>query len=593
MSKPSRVLFFATLGVSSVSLPACKDAKVVAEGEQTMVTKRAPPRGREIRLPVDSRGLTAPYIPAQCYAKTRDDEADAGQARNGCYACHHDSQRPNAVDDADLQLEYSFARPALENPWRNLFVDRRERVAAIEDAEILAWVREDNYARSSDGPALAVRLTDEFPPLWDQNANGRWDGFVPDAGFVFDEAGWDLDAEGRPTGWRAFAYRPFPGLFWPTNGSMGDALIRLPVAFRRDAEGREDRRVYALNLAILEALISRRDVQIPATEEAALGVDLDKDGSFGVATKVRYAWAPRKGEEMSWVGEAGRLQAAGELPLAAGLYPEGTEFLHSVRYLDVADGELRMAARMKELRYAKKRRWLTYSEIEQAYAAEAKEKSDFPDRLRTAWGDFERGIPNGQGWVFSGFIEDAYGDLRPQTVGEARACVGCHGGIGATQDSIFSFGRKLAPGSAHAEGWFHPSQHDLAGVPDAPGRHGEGEYATWLRATRAGDDLRGNEELAAKAFGEDGELREAFAAQLAEDIRVVLLPSAARALELDKAYRLHVEDQDYVWGRDANAASLRESVWERVPLGTRTGVEEARRGDSWQGLTPIAAGAPS
>lgn len=550
-------------------------------------------------LPNDERGTQASYIPAQCYVKTQSQNpanvADA--VHNSCFACHHDSQRPNTVNDADLQLEYSFADAARTNPWTNLFEDRRQRVAEIDDEEILAWVRYDNYAT---GPAvtplqsagersamgLEVRLTDHFPPRWDANDNGRWDGYVPDAGFVFDESGWDHAPDGKLTGWRAFAFRPFPGAFWPTNGSMGDALIRLPPAFRQTRDGVDSLEIYALNLTILEAIIHRESRPIKATDEVALGVDLDKDGKLATATQVTYRWAPLQGETMSWVGRARVEQAAGRVRLAAGLFPKGTEFLHSVRYMDVVDGEVHMAARMKELRYTQKRSWLSYSDIEQSLAAEAKEKDDFPDRLRTAWGEFERGVPNGQGWVFQGFIEDAYGELRPQTLGETRACVGCHGGVGATQDSIFSFGRKLEPSSFRG-GWFHPTQHGLQGVPDAATRDAgtaAGEYAAWLVATGAGDDYRSNQELANKAFDRGGRLRFDFAAALAVDITTAILPSPGRALELNKAYRTLVADQDFVWGRDANVAALDASVWRELPLEQSTGVEVAKKGESWRGL---------
>ena len=37
-------------------------------------------------------------------------------------------------------------------------------------------------------------------------------------------------------------------------------------------------------------------------------------------------------------------------------------------------------------------------------------RQDFPDRLRTLWGDFEHGVPNGQGWVYQGFIEESNTD---------------------------------------------------------------------------------------------------------------------------------------------------------------------------------------
>src|SRR3546814_10725129 len=39
---------------------------------------------------------------------------------------------------------------------------------------------------------------------------------------------------------------------------------------------------------------------------------------------------------MHYVGRARREQDAGRVHAAAGLFPEGTEFLHSVRYLDIA-----------------------------------------------------------------------------------------------------------------------------------------------------------------------------------------------------------------------------------------------------------------
>jgi hypothetical protein len=38
--------------------------------------------------------------------------------------------------------------------------------------------------------------------------------------------------------------------------------------------------VYKTNLAIVEAIITRRDVSIDATDEKALGVDLDKNGKL-------------------------------------------------------------------------------------------------------------------------------------------------------------------------------------------------------------------------------------------------------------------------------------------------------------------------
>ena len=274
------------------------------------------------------------YIPPQCYTRTL---GAGGAAHNPCYACHVASKAPNYVNDAELQLNHAFPQPAQDNHWINLFKDRSLAVHLIGDDEILRYIRKDNY-RAGDVLLLAERLR-RLPAGWDVDGNGRWDGYVPDAWFHFDESGFDRAPDGRYTGWRAYAYYPFLGTFWPTNGSTDDILIRLAAPFREDAQGRFDIGVYRINLAIVEAVVKRADVPLPPTEERRYGVDLDGDGSLGTARRVRYDWQPLTGRFMHYVGRAGLLQREGRLHLAAGLLPEGTEFLHSVRYVDPgADG---------------------------------------------------------------------------------------------------------------------------------------------------------------------------------------------------------------------------------------------------------------
>lgn len=133
-------------------------------------------------------------------------------------------------------------------------------------------------------------------------------GYVPDCYFNFDNEGFDLDPQGKITGWRALAYYPFPSVHWPTNGSMSDVLIRLPEAFRKNG-GELDLTVYKINLAILEALFKQTDVPIDPVDESTYGVDLDKDGTQGTATRVVYDWAPLEGRLMNYVGDAGRMQS--------------------------------------------------------------------------------------------------------------------------------------------------------------------------------------------------------------------------------------------------------------------------------------------
>lgn len=514
----------------------------------------------------------AAYIPPQCYTKTQDKQ---GQVHNPCYSCHTKARRPNFIHDDDIQESYAFAKYALKNHWTNLFQDRSARVAAISDSTILRYVRNDNYRDDQGGLALANKLR-KVPAAWDYDGDGRWDGYVPDSYFNFDAEGFDRNPAGGYTGWRAFAYYPFPGTFWPSNGSTDDVLIRLPKAFRTNEAGEFDLAAYKVNLAIVEAVIGEKDIPIEPVDERRLGVDLDKSGSLGNTSRIAYDWAPLEGRFMSYVGKARRAQENGKVHLAAGLFPEGTEFLHSVRYIDVTrDGGIAMAPRMKELRYARKAYWLTYSDLHEMALGEIREKSAFPDRLRMVDGKLEDGLPNGQGWVYQGFIEDAGGELRPQTYEETFFCIGCHGGIGATTDGAFAFPRKVDHRQFRG-GWYHWTQKDMAGLPEPkaeiPGRTVQYEYSYYLDHNRSGNEFRTNDEIEAKFFNADGSVKPGMLTALHGDVAVLLNPSRERALTLNKAYLTIVEDQSFVLGRDPTVRPV-ASVFHEVDADQPTGVE--------------------
>jgi hypothetical protein len=527
-------------------------------------------------LPLTSKTLLnpAPYIPPQCYTKTED---DSGKAHNPCYTCHTTPRRPNYTSDPDLQLAYAFTESAATNHWKNLFRDRTAAIAATGDDEIRAYIRDSNYFDAQGNISLAARLA-EVPPAWDYDGNGRWDGFVPDAWFNFDDEGFDRDKGGRLTGWRAFAYYPFPGTFWPANGSTDDVLIRLPVAFRTNLDNQLDLTVYKTNLAIVEAMVKEQDVTIDPVDEAALGnVDLDKDGRIATASRIAYDWAPLENRHMWYVGQANRLQKDGKLHLAAGLYPEGTEFLHTVRYIDVnAAGDNLLAPRMKEVRYALKRFWMDYSKLRQKADGEFKEKHDFPNRLKTVRGNLEAGVSNGQAWAYAGFIEDADGELRPQRYEELVFCVGCHGGIGGNRDGIFSFARKFDH-DAYRKGWYHWSQKSLKGTPDRLRSDGKPEYVHYLEMNGAGDEFRGNREIRDRYFTAQGKLDDAEKQLLLKDVSRLLFASEQRAMTLNKAYREIVREQSFSEGRDAVASPVR-NVHETIEPGTATGIEHAEAG---------------
>lgn len=510
-----------------------------------------------------------PHINPQCYTKTEDSQ---GQIHNPCFSCHTTSVRPNFLNDSDLQEAYDFPASAEENPWKNLFKDRTAEIAAISDDEMRDYLRDSNYFDAEGHIIPALRLADA-PTNWDYNDDGQWDGFVPDVYFNFDVDGFDYAHDGTPTGWRAFGYYPFLGTFWPTNGSTDDVLVRLSQPFRTNLAGQYDPTVYKTNLAIVEAVIRERDIPIEPVDEAMIGgIDLDKDGQIGTADLIKYDWAPLEGRLMWYVGQALEEQRAGRVHLAAGLYPEGTEFFHTVRYIDIneEDGANQLAARMKEVRYMKKLYWMTYADLDQRMAAELKEKHDFPDRIRSFRGNIESGLGNDQGWVLAAMIEDAAGQLRPQTREELAFCVGCHSGIGATTDSTFAFPRHFSADSFQ-RGWYHWSQKGLRGTPERLRKDGQGDYAFYLATNGAGDEFRENEEVRVRFFNADGELKPEMREALSQDISVLLEASPERAMILNKAYRVIVQEQSFNLGRDATVTPA-QNVHEFVPTGTPTGV---------------------
>jgi hypothetical protein len=513
------------------------------------------------------------YITSQCYTKTED---ASGNAHNPCMNCHVSSKRPNYTDDWDLQEGYAFNEYTKVNRFTNLFKDRSTEVAAMSDAGILDYVRRDNYRNATGHITIAEELKN-VPSTWDFNGNGQWDGYIPDCYFDFDKAGFDRAPNGSYSGWRAFGYYPFLGTFWPTNGSTDDVLIRLPKIFMQDSAGNFSIEAYTVNLAVVEAMIKETDITIAPVDEREWNVDLDRDGTLGTATQIIYDWAPLKERYMSYVGRAKeiydtKLAEERYLPMAAGLYPEGTEFLHSVRYLDVNGSDVTMAKRMKELRYGRKYSWNSYPQLQNAALAEVKEKHDFPERLRTFVGNVEAGLQSGQGWIYQGFIEDRDGHLRPQTHEETTYCMGCHSGIGATVDSTFVFPRKFDH-SAEQMGWYHSSQSaaGFKGIKEPRLADGRYEYTLYLEANHAGNEFRDNEEVLHRFFDGNGSLLSSEVEKLHADISRLIVPSPERALRLNKAYKVIVDEQSYIYGRDAHVKPMSQ-VHENVEADQSTGV---------------------
>lgn len=458
-------------------------------------------------------------IPSQCYTKT-------DGVSNPCWTCHTTTNGLNSMGDWDLQEEYAFSDFGLINHWDNLFADRSAVIADISDDEILSYVREDNYTPLRE--ALAVR--EDYP------------GWRPDLDYRqgFDADGFANDG----TWWRAFRYKPFLGTFWPTNGSTDDVLIRLPSKFYRTEGGDLSRAVYKINLALLEAAmavsddVADEDVTrtVEPVDESIAGFDLDGDGSIGgLVTRIH-------GLPDSYVG------AAADEPVQRHIYPFGTEFLHTVRYVD-PDSPSLLSTRMKEVRYGKRMVRADAWQTLRQYELELDEKDE--GRLPVFTGSALVGLRNGFGWQYQGFIEDAEGRLRLQSREETTFCMGCHSTIGVTVDQSFGFPRKQ-PG---APGWGH---QDIAGIPDvAQTNMDEPEILTYFKRVKGGDEFRANEEILERFFP-GGEIDEALVREAApaglRDIAWLLAPSRERALMLNKAYRALVMEQSFELGRDAVTA---------------------------------------
>lgn len=523
--------------------------------------------------PINNKGA---YVTSQCYTKTVDDK---GGIHNPCFACHINSKAPNYVDDWDLQINAGFGEYTKTNRFTNLFKDRTDLVSQISDEEILSYVRENNYIQN--GQILLANKLQNLPQEWDINSDGKWSGYTPDCYFDFDSEGFDKAPDGNFTGWRAFGYYPFLGTFWPTNGSTDDVLIRLPKEFMLDENSSFNLDVYKLNLSIVESLIKQKNISIDETDEQKFGVDLNQNGVLDKTTEIVFKWTQPSYNSgtgritdfsMSYVGLAKTLLITNAYLIAPGLYPKDTEFLHSVRYIDEDGVNIKMAPRMKELRYAKKTSWITYAEISNTTMTDIKEKDTFPDRLRTVMGNSEYGALNNLGWIYQGFIEDVSGDLRPQNYEETLYCIGCHSGIGAIADSTFVFQRKF-DNSHFQKGWYHWMQDKdgLKNIKEPKTPSGKNEYSLYLETNHAGDEFRMNGEVISKFFNADGTLTQERLNILNNDISYLLYPSISRALELNKAYKIIVEEQSYIYGRDAHIKPV-ESVHREINLQEKTGI---------------------
>ena len=440
-------------------------------------------------------------VPPQCYV-------DTSGGHNACYTCHQSHtvpSPPNRVGDGWQQNRLPSGPDLSRNPWRNLVVPPEPRSPLPHPLD--DWLRVDNYAAG-----LSAGTQPRMPAVhgYSQGAAAfQTDGFAKDG-----------------SGWVAIRYKPFPGEFWPTNGSFGDVLIRLPARFRQ-RQGTTDQATYRMNLALLELqILGLEAVSIRAVEEAQFGADLDGDGRLGTALRLT--------DRERYFGDA---QSTATQPM---VYPEGTEFLHALRYPAVnANGRVAPSRRFKELRYMRKLRVLSTAELDSRLGNERQEQVEGSGFVLTR--NDSGFYDNRFGWEIGGWIEARDGHLRVQTAEETRFCLGCHGFIGTPIDSTFAFARKL-PGPA---GWRY---QQVRGLPDAANRGGQtAEYAEYLQRTGGWDEYESNSELHANW--------QRNATGTLNDISRLIVPSPKRARALSRAYLSIVASQNFRLGRTALTAA--------------------------------------
>lgn len=381
------------------------------------------------------------HIPAQCYIET------SHGAQNACMFCHTDgvanlklgNNNPMAGGNpnvGNLQASYAFGvlrYPYVVNssimPWTNTLQPAVLR-AAVDAAgikpdswDMQTYIRQDNWRAAFAQRPGSVKDWDPkvnsawrlFPAMSPDDLPAKADGFVRSVqasrGFFNDGQGWN-------TGWRAVNFMPY-GIFTPLAGSVSGIYIRLPDTFMKNQAGQFDLSTYKTNLDLVE-----RNIQ------------------------------DRLQGETHFVG------AAVAVALARGQYPLGTEFAHPLHYVDVqADGRNvnispypgARASRVKEIRWMVK----SHAWYPDEFGMGLKDES------APVYASRDQGwIENGVGWILGGWIENANGDLRPQTPSELTQCVGCHSGnvrqsevgqnptytsgVGNTIDSTWAMARKFA-----------------------------------------------------------------------------------------------------------------------------------------------------
>ncbi|WP_457625360.1 hypothetical protein [Persephonella sp.] len=406
------------------------------------------------------------YIPLECYTDTG--KLKTGEAfANPCYVCHNGGNTP--VDNAgDWKNQIDWLRfPANDNPWLNAVAPEKTFEKLLDNGKkwteldltaktvkdnktgitvnIDNWIRQNNWERAyingsyigSDSPVGLGKYILDLPPLY------KWDGtdfvktgYIDNEGFIYSSE--TVHTDSTNTWWRAYDWKHFPG-FFPTNGRLDSAMIRLPEKFRKE-NGSYNKELYKINLSILECAVKQITQNCDVEPLDTVLLSKYRIQYQSIPSGIRFLTVPDR-----YVGDASDVKVwqIGKGFKKVGLYPVGTELGHPVYYID-PDWQARASiggktGQLKEFRYMKK------IVMQNVKSSEGEEEESIQYK------PYDNGLMlnDPDTWLMGGWIEDSNGNLRPQTEEEMAFCMACHGAISGTVDSTFSFWRKL-PKSA---GW--------------------------------------------------------------------------------------------------------------------------------------------
>jgi hypothetical protein len=99
----------------------------------------------------------------------------------------------------------------------------------------------------------------------------------------------------------------------------------------------------------------------------------------------------------------------------------------------------------------------------------------------------------------------------------------------------------------------------------------DNEYLEYLKTNNHANEFRTNDEVYNKFF-KNGKLNESEAKKIKNDISYLLYPSKQRTLKLNKAYKIIVDEQSYIYGRDAHIKPL-QNVHQQIEQEQKTYLE--------------------